>query len=493
VKKLRSYQLQLTAFSSAADMLNALRNKDVSARELLELHLQRIERHNSALHAIATVDVAGARRAAELADKQRARGDDRPLLGLPLTIKDCIYVKGFPATGGLVERRDAVSEEDASPVARIREAGGVIMATTNVPPYASDWQSDNPLFGRSGNPWDLGRTPGGSTGGGAAAVAAGLTPLELGGDFVGSIRIPAAFCGIYGHKPSWSVLPGTGHFPFPLVPNPAAPFAVIGPLARSAGDLELSLKIIAGPEIGEEPAWSIRLPPPRHEALADFRVAVMPPIDWLPVDGDILAALDRVTAMLKQVGATVKVAQPELFGDIRDHHRLYESMAAAMTSGRRSKEMRRAEAAELRSSTDEFQEARADGLELAAQDFVLMHYRRERYRASYREFFRDWDVLLAPANIVNAFPHTDAPMVERTLLVGGAPVPYGRQSVYAGLANLAGQPATAFPAGFTSAGLPIGLQAIGPYLEDLTPIRFSGRLADEFGGFVPPPSYNEDQ
>ncbi|MCP4516157.1 MAG: amidase, partial [Delftia sp.] len=187
---------QVDAFSSATDMLHALRQGQLSAVELLELHLRRIERHNPALNAIVTPNYDAARRAAAAADEARARGEDGPLLGLPLTIKDCIYVQGLPATGGLRERAQAISEADALVTAQVRDAGAVIMGKTNVPPFAADWQSNNPLFGCSNNPWDLSRTPGGSTGGGAAAVAAGLTPLEFGGDIGGSIRIPAAFCGI---------------------------------------------------------------------------------------------------------------------------------------------------------------------------------------------------------------------------------------------------------------------------------------------------------
>jgi amidase len=194
---------------------------------------------------------------------------------------------------------------------------------------------------------------------------------------------------------------------------------------------------------------------------------------------------------LERVGTIVQVVQPEMLGDMRDHHCLYGAMAAAMTSGRRSQESRHGEAIELRSSGDEFLVARARGLEASAQEFVTMHYRREEYRASYREFFREWDVLLAPANIVNAFAHTDAPIYERKFLLDGVSVPYERQSVFPGLANLSGQPATAFPAGFTRTGLPIGLQAIGPYLEDLTPIRFSELLAADFGGYLPPPGYGD--
>ncbi|HEY8287550.1 MAG TPA: amidase family protein, partial [Chloroflexota bacterium] len=201
---------ELDPFAGAAVMLHALRDKQVSAVELLDLHLRRIEHFNPALNAIVTLDIETARARAAETDAARARGEDGALLGLPLTIKDCIYVKGLPTTGGIPDRATTIDEEDSYLAARIRAAGAVIMGQSNVPPYAGDWQSVNPLFGRTNNPWDLSRTPGGSTGGGAAALAAGLTPLEFGGDFGGSIRIPAAFCGVYGHKTSETAVARSG-------------------------------------------------------------------------------------------------------------------------------------------------------------------------------------------------------------------------------------------------------------------------------------------
>jgi amidase len=476
----------MDTFASASRMLVALRERQISAVELLELHLQQIERYNPQLNAIVTPDYENARLVAAQADAAQARGEDKPLLGLPLTIKDCIYVEGLPTTGGIAERAQAMAEADARLTARARAAGGVIMGKTNVPPYAADWQTDNPIFGRSNNPWDLARTPGGSTGGGAAAVAAGLTPLEFGGDFGGSIRIPAAFCGIYGHKPSETALARSGHFPGPNFPNAAAGMAVQGPLARSAEDLELALDVVAGPDVGEDVAWRLELPPARHRRLADYRVAILPPIEWQIVDNEIVAALDRLATELGRAGARVKEAQPELFGDLRDHYKLYLAIFWALTGTGQSEAERRRQAEDFRASDDEFVQSYSRGLEASASDYIIWFGQREQYRAAYRAFFRDWDVLLAPANIVNAFPHTR----EWRLEINGQMASYDRQFVYPSLANLTGQPATAFPVGLTQGGLPIGLQAIGPYLEDRTSIHFAGLVAQEFGGFRPPPGYD---
>jgi amidase len=483
---------QLDGFASAGAMLGALCQGQISAVELLELHLQRIERHNLTLNAIVIPNYDRARQVAVQADAARTHGEDKPLLGLPLTIKDCIDAKGLPTTGGLPERIEAIAEADAPVTARVRASGAVIMGKTNVPPYAGDWQSMNPLFGRTNNPWDLTRTPGGSTGGGAAAVAAGLTPLEFGGDLAGSIRVPAAFCGIYGHKPSQAAVPSRGHFPGPTALRAIPGMSVHGPLARCAEDLELALDVITGPDVDQDVAWRLELPPARHCRLVDFRVAVLPPIEWLPVDVEIVTALDELATELGRLGTRVQVIQPEAFGDLCAYFSTYVSiLAVGSTMGRSREECLEEAETERRYATTFDALAWADGLEASASDYIRWYGRRDRYRAALREFFTEWDVLLSPVNFVNAFPHTDAPRHERWFDVNGERVTrYGWQSVYASLANLSGHPATAFPVGLTQSGLPIGLQAMGPDLEDRTPIRFSALVAREVGGFRRPSGYD---
>lgn len=472
-------------------MLRALRDRRISSVELLDLHLRRIEQYNPMLNAIVTLDVDEARSGAREADEERGRGEERPLLGLPLTVKDAIDVRGLPTTAGLRRRRDTRATADSALVARLRRAGGVVMGKTNLPPYAADWQTDNRLFGRTNNPWSLDRTPGGSTGGGAAAIAAGLSPLEFGSDIGGSIRLPAAFCGIYGHRPSETALPRSGHFPGSPLPNPAAVLQVLGPLARDAGDLALAVDITAGPEVGEDVAWSLTLPPSRHERLADFRVAVLPWTDWLPVSGSVGAALEALPPLLRGLGAAVEWTQPEGFDDLRANHRLYESLLATIFSfnAGRTKEARDADARALLGSGDDFEVARGLGLTADADQFLAWHRQREEVRASFRDFFRRWDVLLAPITLTPALSHDDRPESERAVDVDGRTVPYRWQSIYPGLATLPGQPATTFPAGRTGSQLPVGLQAIGPYLEDLTAIRFAQLLADEIGGYDAPPGF----
>ena len=354
--------LESDPFASASSMLQGLRDRDISSTELLENHISRIERFNPELNAIVTPNYEAALTVAQATDSDRSRGVDAPLLGLPLTVKDCIDVAGLRGTAGVKVFADRVPEADSRLAARVKEAGGIVMGKTNVPPNAADWQSSNPIFGRTNNPWDLSRTPGGSTGGGAAAVAAGLTPLEFGSDIGGSIRVPAAFCGIYGHKPSETALARSGHFPGTPLPNPAVTMAVQGPLARTAEDLALGLEVASGPDVGEDVAWRLEFPKARHTALSDFRVAVMPPIEWLPVDSEILAAQERLVEYLADSGAKVGEAQPATLGDLRGHHRVYSSVLGLMTSAGTA-EQRRHLAGNMRATGDEFQIAMANGIE----------------------------------------------------------------------------------------------------------------------------------
>jgi amidase len=477
-------------FTSATEMLQALRSKQVSAVELLDLHLERIERLNGPLNAVVIKDYDRAREAAVAADAARARGDDRPLLGLPLTIKDAIDVEGLPTTCGVPERAQTYPEHDARLVASVRAAGAVIMCKTNVPPNAADWQTDNPLFGRTGNPWNLDRVPGGSSGGAAAAVGAGLTPLEFGSDIGGSIRYPAAWCGIYGHRPSSTAIPDSGHFPGSPLPNPTLHLNTLGPLARTADDLALGVDVVAGPDVGEEVAWRLELPAPRHERLSDFRVAIFPGASWRPVSSEVTGAIEKLAAALRKAGAHVGEAQPDGFGDGRDHNEVFVSIAAAIQGSRLSAAERAARVEILRASADPFAELRARHLEASAAEYMALHDRREQYRARWRAFFRDWDILLSPIVIVPAPPHTTVPPDARVVEIDGQTVSFRIQMAYSGLSILSGVPATALPIGMSQDGLPISIQAIGPYLEDRTPIRFAGLVGQEIGGYQRPPGYD---
>lgn len=449
--------------SSATALVQAFAERTVSALELADAAIARIEARDGAINAVVVRDFDRARDAARAADAALARGERAPLLGLPMTVKEAHNVAGLPTTWGMGHWKDWFAPTDSVGVARLKAAGAVILGKTNVPPMLADWQSDNPVYGRTGNPWDLTRSPGGSSGGAAAALAAGMAPLEFGSDIGGSIRIPAAFCGVYGHKPSYGVIPLRGHEP-PGVEGADIPIAVVGPMARTAADLDLALGVLAGPTDDEAMGWRLDLRPARGQRLADFRVLILDEHPRAPLDNEIGAALNALGDQLSALGVTVD-RRTDLLPDVGAAHDVYLGVLnTAMTRG--------APGARPPSAHDWM------GL-LDAQLFI---------RRQWAALFRAFDVVLAPVLGTVAFPYvTDPNMGGRTLTLNGQPTPYFGQLAWPGMATLANLPATAAPIGQTAAGLPIGVQIIGPYLEDRTTIAFAGLLEREFGGFRPPP------
>jgi len=482
----------MNPFSTATEMMHALRERKISAVELLDLHIKRIEEFDGKLNAVVIRDFDRARQGAEETDGARARGEDGLLLGIPMTVKESFHVEGLETCIGLPDFKGWKPDGNALTVQRLLDAGASIMGKTNIPMWLADWISDNPVYGRTNNPWDLSRSPGGSSGGSSAAVAAGLSPLELGSDIGGSVRVPANFCGVYGHRPSDSALPRTGQSPNrPRLPNPTVWMGVQGPLARSAEDLELMFDVLAGPDIGEDAGWRLEIPEARHTSLADFRIAVMPPVPWLPVDDEILEAQNNLVGVLEAAGANVSVTQPDLFGDLEDMFGLYYRLLNATMLGVLPREQRERDANLARQRSGRTGIAMAEGLLADVGQYRDWFTRREYYRDSYRRFFTQWDILLCPAINALAIPHQDysVPNAERIIEVAGEEIPYEHLIVYPAVATLSGQPSTAFPLGLSSNGLPLGLQAIGPYLEDRTPMRFAGLIAHEIGGFQPPAGY----
>jgi amidase len=482
------------SYASATELLAGLRRGRWSSHELVVGLRERILKYNPTLNAIIIDRLDQAETEARRADQRRKNGEDAPLLGLPITIKESIDIAGLPATSGMPEFANRVPEHDAPLVRSLKEAGAVIIGKTNLPYACNDWQANSPVYGTTNNPWDLTRTPGGSTGGGSAALAAGLTPLEIGSDIGGSVRFPAAFTGVYGHRQSETLVPQSGHFPGHALPNRAVVLNVMGPLARTADDVELALDVISGAELGEDAAWRVELPPARAEHLRDFRVALFPDLDWLPLSADVLAARERVVSALDRAGAVVEEASPEGFGDLREFHLNYARLLRSVTSTDLDDAGRQHTLEMARRRGDFFDQAVADALTGSPADFIIWHGRREYYRQAYREFFDRCDILLAPITLTTAFKHIRSEQAGfddylRLFPVDGIQVPYDYQVVYPGLATHCGQPATAFPAGFSDDGLPVGLQAIGPYLEDRTPLRFASLLAEEVGAFLAPPDF----
>jgi amidase len=468
-------------------MRAALRAREISARELVEMHLARIAALDPRINAIPVRTPEIARAAAQRADKALAHGERGALLGVPMTLKESTQAAGLPQSAGLEFFRDYRATTDGPLAASVFAAGACLLGKTNIPTGVADWQADSPIYGRTVNPWDATRTPGGSTGGGGAALAAGLTPLEVGSDIAGSIRVPAAFCGVYGHRPSETAVPRVGAVPLADLPNPAVLMGVQGPLARSAVDLELLFDVLAGPVIGEDRAWRLEIPAARHARLGDFRVAVMPAFPWVRPSADMSAKVAALADFLGSVGARVTTVMPEF--DLERYFRDYLALLGAVMSLGRPCAEREAGAAALRRRGDLLGDAQADGLLLDYGDFFALLGRREIARAAWRAFFADYDVLIGPMTLDAAFPHQTGEQGARTLSIDGASVAYELNFVYPMWAVFAGQPSTAFPAGLDRRGLPLGLQAIGPYLEDRTPLVFAQCLEREWERFTPPPGF----
>src|SRR6202163_1506939 len=296
------------SFKTATELSAALAAKKVSAVELAQDAIDRIERHDGKINAICVRDFARALDAARAADAARARGETGPLLGIPLTVKESYNIAGLPTTWGFPPQKNFVPGEDALSISRVRQAGGVILGKTNVPVGLGDWQSYNDIYGTTNNPYDLGRTPGGSSGGSSAALAAGYGPLSLGSDIGGSLRVPAFHCGVYAHKPTWALVPSRGHLPPPFPPLPLdRDLAVIGPMARGAADLTLLLDVIAGPDPLEAgKAYKLALPPPRHSELKNFRVLLIDTDPVMPTDKTVRGAIERLAANLGKAGVSVE-------------------------------------------------------------------------------------------------------------------------------------------------------------------------------------------
>lgn len=474
-------------FSTATDMLSALEARSISSVELTELHLARIEATDGPLNAIPVRTADRALDAARRADAARAAGEHGALLGLPMTLKESTQTAGLPQSAGIEPLKDYRPATDGSIARDVFAAGACLLGKTNIPVGLGDWQADSPVYGRTNNPWDHTRTPGGSTGGGGAALAVGMTPLEIGSDIGGSIRVPAAYCGVYGHRPSETAIPQPGAFPMADLPNPAFVMGVQGPLARSAVDLELLFDVVTGPVVGEETAWQLHLPAARHDRLADFRVAIMPALSLAQPSADMQRKVDELASFLGNAGAHVAEAMPDV--DHAAYHRDYLTLLSAMMSQGQSREEREQAARERIATGDPALAAEAYGLTLDAHELLSVLARRERARVAWRAFFVDWDVIVCPTALDVAFPHQTGDFNLRTLSVDGRTVPYGDNLVYPMWAIFAGQPATAFPAGTGSAGLPLGLQAIGPYLEDRTTMRFAQLLERDWYAFERPPGY----
>lgn len=447
--------------ASAVDLAAQLRARAFSAAELTEAFIARIERLDGQTNAVIVRDFHNARIEAAHADAALARGDERPLLGVPVTVKESFDLKGWPTTWGMEAHRDHRADRDALVVQRLKAAGAVVLGKSNVPPVLADWQSDNPVYGRTRNPYDLERSPGGSSGGAAVAVAMGFSAGEYGSDIGGSIRVPAAFCGVFGHKTSWNLVTMRGHTMGGYL-GAAPPLSVVGPLARTAEDLDVLLQATAGPD-DLSSANRLELAPPRHSRLGDFRVMILDHHPAARIDSEVLGVLETLAGRLTREGALV-ARSSSLMPDIHLQWRTYQRILHTVTTRR----------------------APAGGRQpISAHDLMDLYDDQHRMRLQWAEFFQHFDVVVAPAFSTPAFPHTDEPdWRKRTLTMDGDATPYGAQLAWASMATVGNLPSTAAPMGLSRGGLPLSVQVIGPHLEDRTTIAFAGMIAEP----VLPPS-----
>jgi amidase len=478
-------------FRSAKQLASDIRRRKIGCLEALDLFLTRVDRFNPQLNAIVARDVEAARRRARQADAALRKGKVwGPLHGVPMTVKESYDVVGMPTTWGLNELKDNVPPRNALAVDRLLGAGVVLFGKTNVPSWLADWQSFNPVYGTTNNPWDLSRTPGGSSGGSAAALAAGLTGFEAGSDIGSSIRNPAHYCGVYGHKPTYGIVPPRGQ----ALPGRVAQgdISVIGPMGRSADDLALGLSVMAGADEIDGAGWRLALPAPRQKTLRDFKVAVMRTDAASEVDDEVQARVQAVADFLGKKKAKVSdTARPAI--DTAEAQRVYVFLLRAATAGRQTPEQfaRNAEVARGLRPDDESYYARMTRANVAPhRDWLGANEARHQMRWRWAEFFRDYDLLLCPAAAGPAFPHDhEGERHERTITVNGRRVPTTDQLFWAGYSGMAFLPSTVAPAGFSRAGLPIGVQIVGPQYGDRTCIELARLLEREFQGFVPPPGY----
>jgi amidase len=442
----------------------AIRRGELGSVELFDAQLARIERLDPAVNAICTLAVDDARARALAADDETAKGRSwGPLHGVPITVKDAIATAGIRSTGGSTQLRDNVPLQDAEAVALVKRAGAIVFGKTNLPAWSDDFQSFNEMFGTTNNPWDLTRVPGGSSGGAAAAVACGMTSFEIGTDIGGSIRVPSAFCGVYGHKPSFGVVPTLGYLDEPNGGMTESDVNVFGPIARSADDLALLLGVLAGPTTERAIGWRLDLPPADVADLRSLRVATWFDEPSLPMDAEVTAVLDGLADRLVEAGVTVdRAARPQLaFDEAWRSGGWLIGAAIGVAGGDQS---------------------------VSHTDWLFADRDRARRRQRWAEFFEGIDVLLCPVTLLPAFAHDqEGTWATRQIEVNGEILPYHALEAWSALIGSAYLPSTSTPVGRTADGLPVGVQVVSPFLHDRRSIAVSGLLGALVGGYTVPP------
>ena len=433
---------QLTDKAGALATAQAIRSGKLSATEAVDAAITRAGRLDGEIDALAVPDFERAYAAAKAMDAGGSR-DDQPLFGVPMTIKESFDVAGLPTTWGHPRFKDQLAPRDALLVRRLKAAGAIIIGKTNVPVDLTDWQSFNPVYGRTLNPHNPDRSPGGSSGGSAAAVASGIVPCDYGTDIGGSVRVPAHFCGVWGHKTTWGLVPKTGH-DHPAMSRQAGfvaaadgPLSIAGPLARNAADLAVLV------EVGAE--FPLRR---RAKPLKDCRLLAITQLPGAPVDESVLAPTEAALETLARAGVRIDRAS-DLLPDQALHYRSYLKMMNITMSGGAPA---------------------PDGKVASAADWFALMNAQATCIAQWEALFAEYDFVLAPPAPVLAVPHSDKAVFRGTITVNGKEEPGGSGLVWSGMATFPGLPATIVPIGsgtYLGAELPCGMQVIGPRWSDL--------------------------
>jgi amidase len=446
------------------EQIMAIQKGELGSVELLDAHLARVERLNPDVNAVCSLSVDAARERAVAADAATANGEAwGPLHGVSVTIKDAIATAGIRSTGGSPALFGFVPQHDSPVVAAIKNAGAIVFGKTNVPMWSADFQTYNEMFGTTNNPWDLTRVPGGSSGGAAAAVACGMSSFEIGTDIGGSVRVPAAFCGVFGHKPSFGVIPTLGYLDEPNGGVTESDVNVFGPIARSCDDIALLMGLLAGPAPDRAVGWRLDLPGPDIVEIGTLRVAAWFDDPSIAMDSEMVAMLHGVADRLVDIGVSVdRDARPQLdFTNAWKAGGWLIGAAANISDGKR---------------------------DVSHNDWLFADRARARVRLRWAEFFENVDVLLCPVTLSPAFPHQqEGSWDTRAFVVNGVSVPYYSLEAWPALIGSAYLPSTAAPVGRTAAGLPVGVQVVSPYLHDFRSITLASVITDLVDGYAVPP------
>ena len=476
---------------SARDQGVAIAAGDISARELLDAVFDRYERFNPTINAVVVTRFDEAQERARLADEMTAAGRSwGPLHGVPITIKEAWDWVGSPSTSGHPELVDWRPERNSEAIERLLRAGAVIYGKSNIPVSMADWQTFNPVYGTTSNPWNPELIPGGSSGGAAAAVASGMAALELGSDIGASIRNPAHYCGVFGHKPTYGLVPIAGHG---SPGNPAElDIGVGGPIARYAGDLQLGLDVVAGPAGLDAVGWRLELPPARKKRPSEIKAAVMLESPCVVQDSELTDQLTATIDSLAALGVTVDHdARPDI--DIVRSHEVYLMLLRAATGTEYSTEAyaeQQVHAVRFEEGERDFRAIAGKAVTMSHWEWAAYHREREHERLAWASFFEEYDFLLCPTAASAAYPHDqEGERADRTIPVNGGQESTIDQLFWAGWSCGVLLPGTVAPAGLTASGLPCGLQIVAGHLRDRDAIAFAGLMERELGGYRIPPGY----